>query len=596
MGVARFGAFFLSIALLCPAAASAEVRIDVPGASDEVTDAVRAASLLVSTEAEDAETVQDLVAAARADYGRLVAVMYERGFFGPEISIRLNGQEAATLSPFSPPAQITSMEIRVNPGRAFRLGRAEIAPLAPDTDLPEGFRSGAPAGTPILRETAEAAITGWRNDGHAIADITRQSITARQPEGVLDAEITVAPGPLIRFGDLIPEGQDRMRSERIREIAGLPRGEVFSPAAVETTETRLRRTGVFRSVALEERPPGADDTMDIGATLVEAPLRRFGFGAELSSTDGAALSTYWLHRNLFGGAERLRFDAEIRGISGDSGGADWELGGAFSRPATINADTTLVFDVTLAGLDEPNFEETLFEITGGFERIYSDTLTGEIGLGLRYSDITDAFGSRDVTLLTLPLGLTFDNRDDPLDAREGYFAELELTPFAVLDGSVDGGGLRATLDARGYLALGQSDRHRLAGRLQLGTVEGGDFTDLPPEFLFFSGGGDTVRGQPYQSLGALQGGQVAGGRGFLGLSAEYRADITDTYGLVVFVDGGYISGEALWDDSGDWQTGAGLGLRYNTALGPIRVDLATPVSGDDAGQSLQLYIGIGHAF
>jgi translocation and assembly module TamA len=297
--------------------------------------------------------------------------MYERGFFGPEISIRLNGQEAATLSPFSPPAQITSMEIRVNPGRAFRLGRAEIAPLAPNTNLPEGFRSGAPASTRILREATEAAIAGWRDDGHAIAGITRQSITARQREGVLDAEITVAPGPLIRFGDLIPEGQDRMRSERIREIAGLPRGEVFSPAAVETSETRLRRTGVFRSVALEELPPGADDTMDIGATLVEAPLRRFGFGAELSSTDGAALSTYWLHRNLFGGAERLRFDAEISGISGDSGGADWELGGAFSRPATIDADTTLVFDVTLAWMSQVSKKRCLRSPAGssGFTRI-----------------------------------------------------------------------------------------------------------------------------------------------------------------------------------------------------------------------------------
>ncbi|QBY02028.1 outer membrane protein assembly factor [Rhodophyticola sp. CCM32] len=596
MGLARCRAFFLSIALIVAGVAGAEVRFDMGDGSDDLRDALRAASLLVTTDADDTATVQDRVAAARADYGRLLAVLYEYGYFGPTLSIRINGAEAANLSPFSPPARVTEMDIRVTPGRGFRLGRAEIGPLAPGTELPEGFRPGAPANTPILRHSAEAAITGWRSVGHATADIAGQTITARQDEAVLDADITVAPGRLIRFGDLIPQGQQRTRPERIVEIAGLPRGAVFDPDTLENAAQRLRRTGTFRSVALEERTPDADAIMDIGATLVEAPLRRIGFGAEISSSDGITLSSYWLHRNLLGGAERLRFDAEISGIGGDTGGTDWELAGVFSRPATFRPDTTMIFDVRLAGLDETTFRETLFETSLGFERIVSDELTVELGIGLRASDISDAFGDRDVLLATFPARATYDRRDNPLDARAGYFAELDLTPFVVLDGAGNGLGLRATLDARGYLGIGAENRTRLAGRLQLGTIDGGAFTDLPPEFLFFSGGGDTVRGQPYQSLGALQGGISSGGRGFAGLSAEIRTDITDTYGLVAFADGGYISAGSLGDTDGDWHAGAGLGLRYNTALGPIRLDVATPVTGDDAGNRVLFYIGIGHAF
>lgn len=596
VGLTRLRAFLLSCVLLYPGIAGAEVAFDVPGGSDDLIDALRATSLLARTDAEEGTTIQDRVAAARADYARLLGVLYEYGYFGPVISIRLNGREAAELSPFSPPARIDRAAIRVETGAAFRLGRTDIAPLAPGTELPEGFRTGAPANTPVLRETAEAAITGWRQAGHATADIGRQSITARQHEAVLDADISVSPGPLVRFGDLMPQGQQRTRPERIREIAGLPRGEVFDPDTLETSEQRLRRTGTFRSVALEEQTPDANAVMDIGATLVEAPLRRFGFGAEISSSDGGALSAYWLHRNLLGGAERLRFDAEISGVGGDTGGADWELRGVFTRPATFRPDTALIFDTRLAGLDEPTFEETLFETSLGFERLISDELTTRFGVGLRFSDIDDAFGSRQIVLATLPTSATYDRRDNPLDARNGYYAELELTPFTVLEGTGDGFGLRAVLDGRGYLGFGEDDRVRLAGRVQLGTIEGGAFTDLPPEFLFYSGGGGSVRGQPYKSLGATQGGTSSGGRGFAGLSAEIRADITETYGLVAFADGGYISAGALGDTNGDWHAGAGLGFRYNTALGPIRLDVATPVTGDNAGQRVLLYIGIGHTF
>jgi translocation and assembly module TamA len=105
-----------------------------------------------------------------------------------------------------------------------------------------------------------------------------------------------------------------MRPERIVEIAGLPEGVTFSPEVLDRVTERLRDTGVFSAVALGEQPLGPGDTMDIVATLTESPPRRFGFGAELSTDEGARVSAFWLHRNLFGGAERLRIEGEVRGI------------------------------------------------------------------------------------------------------------------------------------------------------------------------------------------------------------------------------------------------------------------------------------------
>jgi len=105
-----------------------------------------------------------------------------------------------------------------------------------------------------------------------------------------------------------------------------------------------------------------------------------------------------------------------------------------------------------------------------------------------------------------------------------------------------------------------------------------------------------VRGQAYQSLGVPVGTDMAGGRSFLGLSAEVRVGVTDSIGIVGFADAGYIGEEEFYDGSGIWHSGAGLGLRYNTAIGPVRLDVAVPTSGPDTDEKFQVYIGIGQSF
>ena len=157
----------------------------------------------------------------------------------------------------------------------------------------------------------------------------------------------------------------------------------------------------------------------------------------------------------------------------------------------------------------------------------------------------------------------------------------------------------SALDGRAYVGFGEDDRTRWPARVQIGKpVRRRHHRHLgPDERLFFSGGGATVRGQEYRSLGAVQMGQPSGGRGFLGLSGEVRHDIGDTnFGIVGFADAGYVSEGAFGEGDADWHAGAGVGVRYTTPFGPIRVDLATPVRGDDVGEEVFLYIGIGQAF
>jgi translocation and assembly module TamA len=131
-----------------------------------------------------------------------------------------------------------------------------------------------------------------------------------------------------------------------------------------------------------------------------------------------------------------------------------------------------------------------------------------------------------------------------------------VSPFVTLG---DGVGARMTADARGYLGFGEDDRTVLAGRAQAGVLFGGDIDLIPPDYLFYSGGSGTVRGQEYQSLGAIQNGVPSGGRSFGTLSAEVRQALGDgNLGLVLFADAGYVGTDAAFQD-GDWHAGAGSG-------------------------------------
>lgn len=588
-------ALLLGLAATPQDARATDFRLSAPGAGETLTEKLSEGSLTLETAGRDGVTPQDILAAARADYTRLIGVMYEAGRYGPVISIKIDGREAATIPPLEAPAQIDDVLISVNPGPAFLFDRAEITPLAPETELPDGFRRGALARAKTIRRASEAGIDGWRATGHAKAKVAGESMTADHAKLALDARIDLDPGPRLRFGAFIPQGKSRVRSDRIREIAGLPEGDVFHPDELDRAGTRLRRTGAFQSVALQEAATAnPEGTLDINAKIVDAKPRRIGFGAELSSLEGLSLSGFWLHRNLLGGAERFRIDAEVGGIGGDSGGIDYQLKTRFERPATFTPDTSIYIEGELAEEDEPDYRERRAMVGAGLRHIFSDTLTGEAGIAYQYTDIDDDLGSRTIEHILFPTSLTWDTRDDPLDARDGLYFSVEATPFVGVDQSVS--GARIYSDARGYMALDPNDRVIFAARAQLGSVNGADLTEVPPGMLFFSGGAGTVRGQPYQSLAVeLAGGNRLGGRSFLALSGEIRADLKGKFGAVAFADTGFVGEDSWGTRNGNWHSGAGLGLRYETGIGPIRVDIATPVD-DGAGQDFELYIGIGQAF
>lgn len=258
-----------------PGQALDRLEFQAPGADKDLLAALKGASLLMSSELDGQEDAQDLFAAARAEYGRLLGTLYAAGHYSGVISIRIDGREAAGIAPLDAPARINVIEVRVEPGPAFRFSEARVAPLAAGTELPRGFVIGQPALSGTVRDAAAAGVAGWRDAGHAKAGVAGQEVTADHRDATLAARIALEPGPRLRFGPLAVEGEARMRERRIVKIAGLPEGEVFSPEELDRAANRLRRTGVFKSVTLAEGEVLSPDLLPITATVVEEKPRRF---------------------------------------------------------------------------------------------------------------------------------------------------------------------------------------------------------------------------------------------------------------------------------------------------------------------------------
>lgn len=591
----RFLSAIAVVGLLSTAVGAQDLRLVVTGDDGAMETRLKGASAVLSLDADDTATAQDLIAAARADYRNMLLGLYTLGHYGGAVSIRADGREVAQIPPLETIAHLNSLVITVTPGPAFTFRRAEVAPLPPGAILPDGFAQGEPALSRLVGQAAEAGTLAWRDLGHAKAARSGQEIIAHHPSQELDVLVRIAPGPRLSFGALSVSGNSAVRSDRIRAIAGLPEGAVYDPDTLEAAADRLRRSGAFRSVSLiEAETYGADLRLPIEAQVVERLPRRIGAGLSYSSSEGVTTSAYWLHRNLLGGAESLRLDGEISQIAAE--GTDYRLSAAFERPATFATLNTLRIEADAAWVHDPGYRLRETNATAALARRISDDLTASFGIGLSEGRVEDALGVQNYLRLTLPLSATLDRRDDPRDATQGYYIDLDITPFAGLRGSAS--GVRLYGDARAYRSFGTARPVTLAGRVQIGSLVGPSLRDAPADDLFYSGGGGTVRGHDYQSLGVPAPGGIGqiGGRSFVGASAEIRVPVRDSFGLVGFYDIGYVGADPVPGRNGAYQHGAGLGLRYDSALGPLRLDVALPVEPDPEWSDVHFYIGIGQSF
>jgi translocation and assembly module TamA len=405
-------------------------------------------------------------------------------------------------------------------------------------------------------------------------------------------------GPVARFGRVEVEGSRQMDPDFIAFVADIPSGQPYSTKVLERSKKRLSEIEALASVSLlPAKVPDADGSVPIIIAISERKSKVVGAGASWSSTDGAKLNAYWKHRNLFGHGEMFRVDAGIGRLAQttDYRDLDANFGVLLSQPGFFGPATR--FDTSLKALQEhPEAYRRRAVIARAINIYkYSPELEFSGGVVGEYSDIDDAVGSEQFGLFSLPLTAVYDSRDDRLNPAKGIRARAGVEPTVDVLNNTQFVKLEASLAT--YLAIDDAQRFILAGRAGAGAIVGAQRDEIPADRRFLAGGGGSVRGYGYKNIGAgrLNGDAVAG-RSLVEGSVELRTQWTDTIGAVLFADAGFVGDDPGFADIGDLKVGVGAGLRYFTAVGPIRVDVAVPVDPDQDDPDFAFYVGIGQAF
>jgi translocation and assembly module TamA len=579
-----------------------EATMEVTGADERLSKNLKSGSLLVATASNPPSGTVGLLSRARQDRKNLIGLLYQEGFYGGVVSINISGRPLDRISVTETLAAPADVRISVMAGPVFRFGDIRITgadgidtqSLAAEAELV----SGAIAKSETVFSTESAIVRALGRRGHPYPRIEGRTIVADHATDTVNVTINVASGPVARFGEVTVEGARQIDPGFIAYVADIPTGEPYSTLVLERSKKRLSEIEALASVSLRPAAtPNADGSVPIIIAISERKRRVIGAGAAWSSTEGVRINAYWKHRNLFGRGELFRVDAGLGRLteSTDYRNIDANLGLLLSQPGFFGPATR--FDTSLAALQEhPDAYRRRAAIARAIN-FYKPRPELEISGGVvgEYSDIDDAAGSGQFGLISIPLAIVYDDRNDRLDPTKGVRARAAVEPTADVLNSTQFVKFEAGLSS--YLALDEDGRFVLAGRAGTGVIVGAGRNEIPADRRFLAGGGGSVRGYGYKNIGAgrLNGDAVAG-RALAEGSVEFRTRWTETIGAVLFADAGFVGDDPGFSDIGDFKVGVGAGLRYFTAVGPIRVDVGLPLDPDQDDPDFAIYVGIGQAF
>ncbi|MCY6380403.1 autotransporter assembly complex protein TamA [Hoeflea prorocentri] len=567
----------------------------------ELGELLNSISLLVTKKDSPPSGTIGLLTRAKNDKRRLVAALYSEALYGGTVDILINGTafENVPIDAVLNRGAPASVHIDVDAGPEFTFARADARTTTGDTiDLAQfGVVVGEPAKSETVVNAESKLVTAWHDDGYAFARIASRDMIADHRNRTLEVDVRLNPGPLAIFGPVTVSGAEDVDSAFIIQQANIPQGTVYSPKRLSDASKRLRGLGVFDSVVIvESEEPGPDNSVSISIEVSERKPRTIGAGVTAATQDGLGTEAFWTHRNLFGRAEQLRIEGAVSGIgrSNFSTSLDYHVAATFTKPGVWGPTTSFKSRLEAQYQDTDAFKKHSFSANAGLEREFDDQLTGSAYLDVEYARFQDTDGPSTSVLVSVPLELIRDTRDDRLNPTTGYRALLSAEPTYDVHNGDSFFKTQAGLSV--YRALNSSGSFVLAGRVLVGSIFGADLSEVPADRRFYAGGGGSVRGYEFQSAGPRSGSQPTGGLSLVETSIEARLRVTENIGLAAFIDSGGAFTSSTPGQGGEWFTGAGAGIRYLTPVGPLRVDLGVPLNKISGDPDFGVYLGLGQAF
>jgi outer membrane protein assembly complex protein YaeT len=547
------------------------------------------------------------------DLLRIRKYYFDRGFL--ETTARVERVDENTEE------NIVAIEIAIEEGLPTQVAEVHLAGTIPPELLPVPnlikalpLQAGQRLNKADFDESKELLLTRLHNATYARAEIIPNTIVDHETH-TAEVIFELRPGAPTTFGQITIAGEEQVKERAIRRQLRVQEGDPYNATELQESVDAIYGLGMFQAVTprlLNLHEQGTPLDVEIAVRERKPHSVQLGFG--FSTVEQFRGEVQWTHRNLWGGAESLNLSAKGSSIQ-------QAAEGRFFLPYFLAQRTS--FTQTVFARNQPRIDEdplslgdTLFgiqdttprysEFSAGTEsrvrRELSRRLSGAAGVELShhvFSDVDpDLIGTgvaENNTLFIQFAELRWDTSDNKLNPTRGVVlrGELDHSTSALISTE---SFFKLLLEARHYYPL--REKLILASRFTVGGIQpyaGSD--NVPSNVRFFAGGPGSIRGYAPNRVGPLDSqGRPIGGDSLLAGSVEVRFPIRGDLGGVVFVDAGNVySGSPAYDLS-DLRVGVGPGIRYNTPIGPFRLDFGialNPRTGDPFGR---LDFSIGQAF
>jgi len=416
----------------------------------------------------------------------------------------------------------------------------------------------------------------------------------------------VEPGGKYNFGRVISGSPRFLSSHHLEDIARFDPGDLYQRTDEEDLKRAILATGLVSGVTVtprEVRAPAAGQPGEVAldVAMTPGPLRTVAGLIGYDSGDGARVEASWEHRNFFPSEGMLR----VRGVLGTKE----QLAGTTLRWNNFHGrDQVLTLDLYANTVDRDAYNARTVAFNATFEKLttllFQKPWVWSAGLEIlataeRESSVDGQFVPRNTYFVAaLPLRGALDSSDNLLDPTKGWRAALRVSPeISKQQGGATAKYARIQADVSTYQRV--TGKVIVAARARVGSIPGTEIVNIAPSRRFYAGGGGSVRGYGYQQIGPRNtAGDPSGGRSLTEFSLEARVD-TGLFGgalqVVPFIDAGSVS-ERIAPTLSGMRYGAGLGIRYKTGFGPLRLDVGTPLNPRPGDSRISVSVALGQAF
>ncbi|MFC3607408.1 autotransporter assembly complex protein TamA [Stutzerimonas tarimensis] len=507
--------------------------------------------------------------------GQAEGALQALGYYRSEIQAEVRGGETPSLI------------LRIRSGPPVRLGNVTVRVQGPAAQQP-GFtvprdllRRGEVLHHGRYEDTKQNILNQASRYGYFAGRFTRQRLEVDPEAGLANVELIFDSGPRYRLGNLSFEGDAPFDEDLLQRMVTLERGQPYDAEQIAEANQALQGSGYFSGVRVDANPAMAEqEVIPVVVNLTARPPRTLGVGPGFSTDVGPRLRFEWIRHWINPQGHRYGVEAEVAAPRQNL--AFW-----YEMPRDPPLTDKLRFAggyqyEEIAGTDSISRLLTVGpewhrQLPNGWDRIYSLKWQHE-----QY-DLGDDSGTS--SLLMPGVAYSFLRSDSRVDPNRGYRLGFALS--VAKEGLLSDTDLvHGDANLRGLITLW--DRHRFLGRLQVGGNLSGEYGAVPPSLRYFAGGDQSVRGYDYQSLSPTNAaGDRVGGRYQFATSAEYQYALTDRWRVATFIDQGNAFNSL---DLPSLKSSVGVGVRWVSPVGPIRVDLAHPLD-SDGGVRLHFTVG-----